>query len=123
MLENFARLGRARIYQYRFNDEVVSMDLCIESGSSLVILKTAYDEAHKAVSPSTLMRQQQFQTLFNEGRITHIEFFGKMMEWHTRWTSLARPLYHSTCYRWPLLKRLHEALRKPAAPSPVAAQS
>lgn len=113
MLEHFARLGRARIYTYRFDEVVVSMDLCIESGATLVILKTAYDEAHKAVSPSTLMRQLQFQQLFDAaaagGPLHHIEFYGKVMEWHTRWTETRRPIYHATLYRWgwlPALKRL-----------------
>ncbi|RZI59256.1 MAG: GNAT family N-acetyltransferase [Rubrivivax sp.] len=113
MLESFARAGRVRLYQYWFDDAVVAMDLCIESGGKIVILKTAYDEAHKAVSPSTLMRQLQFQQLFDAaaagGPIRRIEFYGKVMEWHTRWTADARPIYHATLYRWgwvPALKRL-----------------
>ncbi|WP_431287108.1 GNAT family N-acetyltransferase [Roseateles chitinivorans] len=113
MLEAFARAGRVRLYQYWFDDAVVAMDLCIESGGKIVILKTAYDEAHKAVSPSTLMRQLQFQQLFDAaaagGPIRRIEFYGKVMEWHTRWTADARPVYHGTLYRWgwvPALKRL-----------------
>lgn len=113
MLEGFARAGRVRLYQYWFDDAVVAMDLCIESGGKIVILKTAYDEAHKAVSPSTLMRQLQFQQLFDAaaagGPIRRIEFYGKVMEWHTRWTADARPVYHATLYRWgwvPALKRL-----------------
>ncbi|HEY1397265.1 GNAT family N-acetyltransferase [Roseateles sp.] len=113
MLEGFARAGRVRLYQYWFDDAVVAMDLCIESGGKIVILKTAYDEAHKAVSPSTLMRQLQFQQLFDAaaagGPIRRIEFYGKVMEWHTRWTAEARPVYHATLYRWgwvPALKRL-----------------
>lgn len=128
MLEHFACLGRARIYTYRFDDVVVSMDLCIESGSTLVILKTAYDEAHKAVSPSTLMRQIQFQQLFDAaaagGPLHRIEFYGKVMEWHTRWTETRRPIYHATLYRWswlPALKRLLKgAPAAEAAPAPEA---
>ncbi|MCM8758111.1 MAG: hypothetical protein NC903_03515, partial [Candidatus Omnitrophica bacterium] len=33
-----------------------------------------------------LMRQDEFSALFAEGRFKRIEFFGKVMEWHTRWT-------------------------------------
>ncbi len=116
MLQHFCRLGRARIYTYAFDDAVVSMDLCIESHGKLVILKTAYDEAHKAVSPSTLMRQQQFEQLFTAaaagGPIRRIEFYGKVMEWHTRWTQQSRPLYHGTCYRWGFLQSLHRAMSR-----------
>ncbi|MBO9685122.1 GNAT family N-acetyltransferase [Roseateles chitosanitabidus] len=126
MLEHFASKGRARIYTYRFDDVVVSMDLCIESGATLVILKTAYDEAHKAVSPSTLMRQLQFQQLFDAaaagGPLRRIEFYGKVMEWHTRWTDTRRPIYHATLYRWGWLPALKRLLRgAPADETPAEA--
>lgn len=110
MMENFCRLGRGRIYRYRFDDKVVSMDLCIDSGPVVIILKTAYDESYKNVSPSTLMRQEQFRVWFDEGRYQRIEFYGKVMEWHTRWTGNARPIYHLTKYRWGPLLQLHKML-------------
>lgn len=118
MLENFCRLGRGRVYRYRFDDKVVSMDLCIEHGPTLVILKTSYDESYRTISPATLMRQEQFGALFGEKQIRRIEFYGKVMEWHTRWTEQRRTLYHATVYRWSLLRRLHSLLgkwRQPAA--------
>lgn len=110
MLENFCAQGRGRIYRYRFNEKVVSMDLCIISGPVVVVLKTAYDESVKAVSPSTLMRQDEFRALFDEGVFKRIEFYGKVMEWHTRWTDTSRSIYHLTHYRLPLLLTLHRKL-------------
>ena len=112
MLENFCAQGRGRIYRYRFDDKVVAMDLCIEHNDRIVILKTAYDESYKSVSPSTLMRQDQFQQLFADGTLRRIEFYGKIMEWHTRWTDNSRTLYHATVYRWPVLKFMHQQIRK-----------
>ncbi len=112
MLENFCRQGRARIYRYHLNDHVVAMDLCIENDSTIVILKTAYDEAYKAASPAFLMRQDQFREFFAEGRLKRIEFYGKVMEWHTRWTDSQRTLYHVTAYRWSLLQTLHTKLKQ-----------
>lgn len=123
MLENFCSEGRGRIYRYRFNDKVVSMDLCIASGPTIVILKTAYDESYKTISPSTLMRQDEFRALFAEHLFTRIEFYGKIMEWHTRWTDNARSIYHLTHYRWPMVLTLREKLaalqqsRKPSDPN------
>lgn len=108
MLEIFCRQGRGRIYCYRFNEKVVAMDLCIESGDRIVILKTTYDEAHKAVSPSTLMRQDEFRELFNSGTFKRIEFYGKVMEWHTRWTENRRSLFHLTTYSSTLVSQLHD---------------
>ncbi len=106
MLENFCNLGRGRVYRYWFGDKVVAMDLCIDDSKTIVILKTTYDESYRTISPSTLMRQDQFQRLFEEAEFERIEFFGKVMEWHTRWTSCSRNLYHATAYRWALLKSL-----------------
>lgn len=106
MLENFAAQGRARVYQYWFGDKVVAMDLCIEDASVIVILKTTYDESYKAVSPSTLMRQTEFQQLFDEQKLRRIEFYGKVMEWHTRWTDTQRGLYHANLFRFGLIPKL-----------------
>lgn len=118
MLENFCAMGRGRIYRYWFDDKVVAMDLCIHDDAAIVILKTAYDESYKAVSPSTLMRQDEFQQLFEEQKFRRIEFYGKVMEWHTRWTTQSRTLYHVTDYRWAWLKKLHARLSVSADQSP-----
>lgn len=124
MLENFCRLGRGRIYRYWFGEKVVAMDLCIHDDTAIVILKTTYDESYKAVSPSTLMRQTEFQQLFEEQKFKRIEFYGKVMEWHTRWTENARTLYHANIYRHALVLRLLDlraSMRKSTAqPATVA---
>lgn len=106
MLEDFCRRGRGRVYRYRFNDRVVAVDLCIEENASLIILKTTYDESIKTCSPAFLMRQEAFGKLFEERRIKRIEFYGKLMEWHTRWTDDVRTLYHVNYYRSRLVPKL-----------------
>ena len=116
-------MGRGRIYRSWFGDKVVAMDLCIHDDEAIVILKTAYDESYKAVSPSTLMHQDEFQQLFVEQKFKRIEFYGKVMEWHTRWTDNARPVYHANVYRHAVVRRLLDlraSLRKPA-PQPATA--
>ena len=94
-------------YRYWFGEKIVAMDLCIHDHAAIVILKTAYDESYKTTSPSTLMRHDQFQQLFAEHKFPRIEFYGKVMEWHTRWTTQSRTIFHVTLYRWAWLKRLH----------------
>jgi CelD/BcsL family acetyltransferase involved in cellulose biosynthesis len=106
MLESFCRVGRGVIYRYRFDDQVVAMDLCIESGEQLVILKTAYDSSNKGLSPAFLMREEQFKKLFADRVIRRVEFFGKLMEWHLRWTERSRTLYHANIYRNSLIPKL-----------------
>ena len=114
MLENFCAQGRGRIYRYRFDEKIVAMDLCIHDQSAIVILKTAYDESYKSISPSTMMRHDQFEQLFAEQKFPRIEFYGKVMEWHTRWTTQSRTIYHATVYRWAWLKKLHARLSRSA---------
>ena len=109
MLEAFCEQGAGRIYRYRFGDKVVAVDLCIEADDVLVILKTTYDESNKTLSPAFLMREDAFKPLFSEGRIARVEFYGKLMDWHTRWTDRARTLYHVNYYRWSWLAAVQRA--------------
>jgi CelD/BcsL family acetyltransferase involved in cellulose biosynthesis len=120
LLEAFALRGQARVFRYSFDGRVVAMDLCIEGGSTIVILKTAYDEAvGSQFSPALLMREEAFRLLFAERHLARIEFYGRVMEWHRRWTSQSRTMYHLNVYRWPFLKRLHHMVNP--RPQQVAA--
>jgi hypothetical protein len=133
MLEALARRGAASVYRYWFDGpqgpHLAAMDLCVEGGGCIVILKTAYDEAlGPQLSPALLMREEATRGLFDEGRFERIEFYGRVMEWHTRWTDEIRTMYHLNGYRWPFLGRLHAlAARRGAAdvsagpPAPAAA--
>lgn len=98
--------GQMRIYRYRFDDTVVAMDLCLSLGDMLVILKTACRDDLQGLSPAVLMHREIFESLFNEGRIATVEFYGRLMEWHTRWTDDQRMLYHANVYRSAWLPRL-----------------
>ncbi len=117
VFESFCAKGTGRIYRYVVGDKVVAMDLCIEDAGVLVILKTAYDETLKNVSPASLMRHEYFRPIFDGGAVKRIEFYGKVMDWHRRWTDDVRMLYHVNCYRSPWLRTVHELLRRDAAKS------
>lgn len=132
MLEAFARRGAASVYRYWFDGpdgpRLAAMDLCVEGGGCIVILKTAYDEAlGPQLSPALLMREEATRGLFDAGRFERIEFYGRVMEWHARWTDEIRTMYHLNGYRWSWLGRLHAlAARRgdkisAAPPAPAAA--
>jgi len=113
MLEAFCRRGAGSVYRYWFGGQLVAMDLCIEDRDCIVILKTSYDEAvPKSLSPALLMREEACRQLFDEGRFARIEFYGRVMEWHLRWTEDVRTMYHVNYYRWPGLARLHALLAR-----------
>lgn len=113
MLEAFCRNGRGRVFRYWYDARLVAMDLCIEGDDHIVILKTTYDESvGNTTSPALLMRQETFALLFAEPRMQRIEFFGKVMEWHARWSEENRTMYHLNLYRWPALLFLRNLFRK-----------
>lgn len=94
LLKDFCCNGQGAIYQYFYNNELVATDLCIEQGGTLVILKTTYDESITTSSPAFLMRQDAFEQIFSSTQVKRIEFYGKVMEWHTKWSNEIRGLYH-----------------------------
>lgn len=107
LLEAYASTGNARIYRCYYNDHLSAVDLCIFNRKALVILKTTYDETIKTSSPALLMRHSYFPALFNDREVERIEFYGKVMEWHTKWSDEIRTLYHVNAYRHALIARLH----------------
>lgn len=121
MLETLCRHGAASVFRYYFGEKLVAMDLCVEDRDSIVVLKTSYDESVPAsLSPALLMREEACRRLFDDGQFQRLEFYGRVMEWHLRWTEEVRSMYHVNCYRWPGLRRLH-MLRESRARSRQAA--
>lgn len=108
MLEAFCKRGEGCIMRYWFDDRVVAMNLCIEGNGSMIILKTTYDETlGSQYSPAFLLCEENCQHLYTERKFDTLEFYGRVMEWHLRWTDDVRTMYHLTGYRWPVLLQLH----------------
>lgn len=123
---NAATRISSSVYRYYFNEQLVAMDLCVEDADSIVVLKTSYDESVPSNwSPTLLMREEACRALFDAGRFARLEFYGRVMEWHLRWTDEVRTMYHVNYYRWPGLRRLHALLdartnaRNRPAPTPT----
>jgi hypothetical protein len=117
LLENAAQCGEAVVYEYFFDGKTVALNLCVRRLGTLVVLKTTYDENIKNFSPAFLLNQDKVEQVFGQGIINRLEYYGRMMEWHTRWTENKRTLYHLTCYRWSWLKKIvgfrHGKIKKP----------
>lgn len=114
LLEHASLRGEAAVYQYLFDDRVVAMNLCLLNQGTMVVLKTTYDESIKSFSPAFLLREEELQEIYRQGQINRMEYFGRLMDWHTKLTDKKRTLYHLTLYRWPFLKKLAEARRRKA---------
>lgn len=94
MLINFCKLDNGIIFQYFYNDQLVATDLCIKDNNCLIILKTTYDESITTSSPAMLMRQDAFEYIFRQQFTQRIEFYGKVMDWHTKWSNEIRVMHH-----------------------------
>lgn len=106
LFEEAAARGEAVIYEYLFDQRTVAMNLCLLRDGQLIVLKTAYDETIKSLSPAFLLREEELQTFYGNNEVRRIEYYGKLMDWHTKLTNEKRTLYHLTRYRWPWVKRL-----------------
>lgn len=125
LLEDAALRGQALVTEYLFNGRTVAMNLGLMRNGVWVVLKTTYDETiSKALSPASLLREDELQFIFRGNQIRRIEYYGRTMDWHTKLTDRERTLYHLTTYRWPLVKQLAQRRRgrlaaAVAAPTPV----
>jgi len=114
MLEAFAARSEARVYRYFFDEKLVATELCLCDDREFVILKTTFDETVTPFSPASLLRQDMFAGLHDEGKERRLEFFGPLKEWHTRWTQLSRDVYHANAFRSTIVRVAAEHLRRRA---------
>ena len=112
LLEHASLRGEAAVSEYLFDDRVVAINLCLFRQGTLVALKTTYDESIQPYSPGLLLREEELQEIYKAGQIKRMEYFGRLMEWHKKWTTHKRTIYQLTLYRWPFVKKLAEARRR-----------
>jgi hypothetical protein len=99
VFEHFCERGEGLIFQFLINGKVAASDLCLVRNRMLILLKTSYLEELSDFSPALLMREDVLRFLFTEKQADILEFYGRVMDWHTRWTEDIRTLYHINCYR------------------------
>ena len=103
MLSAYATRGHCRIFRLFFNGELVASDFCIDQGNTIIILKTTYSEHHAGNSPAMLMRHAALPDLFSNPQLHRLEFYGRVMDWHTKWSDEIRTLYHANLVRFPFI--------------------
>ena len=113
MLEAYAKRGEATVFQCRYGDQLAASDLCIHRAGVIVVLKVTYDESLASSGPSFLLREDALAQLFASGQFSRLEFYGRVREWHTKFTEDIRQMYHLTVYRWATVPRLAMQIRAP----------
>jgi len=115
LLQHYAHNNRAEIWHYQVDGQTVAIDLCIKSAQTLIILKTAYDEQFKKLSPALQLKFEILRhhaALTGEKRLHHVEFFGKAMEWHKRFNSQLRPIKHLSYFSHRIWLNLYRWLKR-----------
>jgi hypothetical protein len=112
ILRNFCARHEGVIYQLYLNDQVVASQLALERNGMLIFLKTAYDEHQKALAPGFLLQLEILKCLHTEGRITRIEFYGRVRDWHTKWRAHTRTMYHVHCDRGAWVTAMRRVVKK-----------
>jgi len=111
LFEFYGRTNESVVYEYYYNSDLVATDLCLRRGNVLTILKTTHDEQQKTTSPALLMREESIRDMLDHDGINQIEFYGKQMDWHTKWTDDFRMMYHSNYDRSVLFSWLRKLAR------------
>jgi len=106
LLAEFAARGQGFAICLSLDGQPIALDFGIRDASTIVLLKTTYDENHKALSPAQLLHEQAFEYFFKYWAPARVEFYGKVMEWHTRWAEDSRMLFHVNVYRSPSVRRV-----------------
>jgi len=109
ILQAFCTQEEGVIYQLLFNGKIVASDLCLERNGMLIVLKIAYDESLKGLSPGKLLHREMLQSLFNAGNIKVLEWYGRLHDWQIKLGSEPRTMYHLNFYRyrWVAVARRH----------------
>ncbi len=112
VFENFCDSGEAVIFQWRIDGRLAASDLCLHRDGMMIVLKTAYDEELNQFSPALMMREQIMRDLYQSGTIRIIEFYGRVMDWHTKWCEEVRTMYHVNCFRQPWVAGMRKLIGK-----------
>jgi Acetyltransferase (GNAT) domain len=126
ILERFCERKEGVIYRLLFDGKTVASQLGLQRDGMLILLKMAYDESVREMSPGFLIQAEMFKAIFAERKITQIEFFGRVREgWTKKWTNETRSMFHVNVYRYPamawarrLLKRTSASVGRPRSQDP-----
>ena len=103
--------GAARVYELRIDGELVASRLTLMSGSTLVILKTTYDETMSRYAPGRLHLLHLLQHACAAKELARVEFYTNANADTLAWASDSRWITHVTLERSALTSLLISTLR------------
>lgn len=111
VMERFGRRGEGVVFRFLLDGKTIASQIGLERDGMIVFLKTAYDETLKDLSPGLMMRKEIVRKLFSGGKIRTIELYGRVHDWHRKWTDQIRTIFHVNFYSGRLVKMGHRYYR------------
>jgi len=121
LMADFARRGKALVYELYFGDALVAMRLCVVSEHMMVMLKTAYDEQYAEYAPGRLLLHAVLANEFKQRRFSDVEFYTNANADQLAWSTHERTIQHFQAFKSPRVKAayvLASAVRKVFSPKP-----
>lgn len=112
VIEHFCERGEGCIFQLRLDGQIIGSELYISREGMLVGLKTTFDEAMREISPGFLMKYLIIRQVYAENQTRTIEFYGRVKDWHSKWATHIRPMYHFNYFRNRLARKAREILKR-----------
>lgn len=95
---SFHARGQLRTSELRIGGRLAAFDLALLHGGRYLLLKTAYDESLRSLSPGLVLRRAVIEHCFERGLAAH-EFLGVDMAWKRLFSTAGRP--HCTYRGYP----------------------
>jgi CelD/BcsL family acetyltransferase involved in cellulose biosynthesis len=112
LMAGFAAAGVARVYALRFGEAVVAIQLAVQRGARLYLLKTTYDEAFASLSPGVLLKWKIFEACCADpAGARRVDFYGPLLEAQKPWVASTRVLYHANVHRSAFAAQLRATAR------------
>jgi len=104
VMRAFASDGEGAAFFLTDGNEDLAARLTIWRGSSAIMLKTTYSEAHSQYRPGWIMLAESLKWLAESANIHRVEFYTNASQEQLRWASQTRQMYHASIYRSTILK-------------------
>ena len=112
VLEHFCERGEGYIYQLFLDGRLIGSEIYIARNGMLVGLKTTFDESLREISPGFLMKYLITREVFNQKKMRVIEFYGAVKDWHAKWSTGFRPMYHVNYFRNSWVRKARELAKR-----------
>lgn len=108
LLGRFSEERSAAVFQLLIDGKVAASLINVLRNGMLVVLKTAYDEELKRVSPGRVLDYLMLKAVFLDPSITVVENYTNAAVTDRYWVTDSRPMSHMSCFSMPAAKKVND---------------